>query len=315
MRPVDVGPGRKTHTGRLLAIGLAVLALLGGSATAVWRLNSRTPATPLVSSTTAPGTGDVALGSAPPSAGAGPVAALSTAAPSPSQSSPAPSKAAATTGAPSGLVDNFSGTTLDTDRWGVYSATASNGGILSPSAVRVTGGQLQIIGTGTNATGKGNVAGGLCWCGTGGDRLYGIWQVRARFDAGAGYGAIIGLWPNSDDASTTGYISAVNMPGAARTSLYGQVVWSGGADSGDVTGDFTAWHTYTIEWRATFVRLSLDGKVYYDSTKSTAKPVIPHVPLHLYTQVAVGPSDDVPAPNASTPAHVIMHYDWVKMLP
>jgi beta-glucanase (GH16 family) len=208
--------------------------------------------------------------------------------------------------------DDFS-TALDKGKWGVYESTAANGSSWSASAVRTTGGELQITGTGTNPTGAGNVAGGLCWCGTNGNRLYGIWQVRARFDAGAGYGPIVGLWPQSDNGDAEGYISAVNAPAADRRSLTGRLVWpDGGADTGPATGNFTVWHTYTIEWRAGFVKLSIDGKAYYDSTKSTAKPVIPHTPLHLYMQLVIGPKNGVPPADASTPAHVVMHVDWVR---
>jgi hypothetical protein len=155
------------------------------------------------------------------------------------------------------------------------------------------------------------VAGGLCWCGTNGNRLYGIWQVRARLDAGTGYGPIIGLWPQSDNGAE-GYISAVNAPEPARQSLVGRLSWPNGADTGKATGDFTAWHVFTIEWRATFVKLYVDGRAYYDSTKSAAKPVSPNKPLHLYMQLAIGPKNGVPAADASTPAHVVMHIDWVR---
>ncbi len=312
--PTDAGQPRKSHGGRLVAIGLAVLVLVGGSAAAVWRLNSHTAtAPPLVSNNALPSTSEVAA-VAPQASASGAMAALGTAAPQASQSSAAPSKAV-TTGPPGPLIDNFTGTTLDTTKWDVYGSTSTNGGIWNSSAIRTTGGELQIVGTGTNATGSGNVAGGLCWCGTGGNRLYGTWQVRARFDAGAGYGIVLGLWPASNKGSADGYIAGASVPGAARTSMTGRVVWNGGNDPGTVTGDFTAWHTYTIEWRATYVRLSLDGKVFYDSTKSTASPVIPHVPEHLYMQSPIGPDGNVPAPNANTPAHVVMHFDWVKISP
>ncbi len=286
--------------------------MLGASSVVVWRLSAHgsPPAALPMASAAAPSrlpASPLASASAPGSA-----MGLSSTSPSPAPASPSPSAAASQSGA---LIaaDDFSGTAPDTGKWGLYDSTAPNGSLWSPSAVRVTGGELQIVGTGKNATGKGNVAGGLCWCGANGNRLYGIWQVRARFDAGAGYGPIIGLWPKSD-SGTDGYISAVNMPGADRNSLSGRVLWAGsGHDSGTASADFTRWHTFTIEWRATFVKLSVDGKLYYDSTRSTANPVIPQTPLHLYIQVTVGPADGTPAPDASTPAHVVTHIDWVRM--
>jgi hypothetical protein len=297
---------------RLLAVGLAVLVVVGGTAVAAWQLSGGR-GTPIALTATSPAPG---------------LAGESPAAPSPQVSHPGsgtgqPRAARSdTTGSRTAIggsdpsrvlvdADDFSGS-LNTGKWGVYDSTAANGSIWSPSAVHTTGGELQIVGTGNNATGKGNVAGGLCWCGTNGNRVYGIWQVRARFDAGAGYGPILGLWPQSDNGND-GYIAAVNMPDPSRKSLTGRLISPGGAaDTGNVTGDFTAWHLFTIEWRATFVKLSLDGKVYYDSTKSAAKPVIPHLPLHLYMQVAIGPKNSVPAADATTPAHVVTHVDWVR---
>ena len=79
-----------------------------------------------------------------------------------------------------------------------------------------------------------------------------------------------------------------------------------------VAGDFTAWHTYTVEWRQRWVRMYVDGKVFFDSTRQ-AGVVPPTVPMHLYLQQLVGPGDDVPAPDAHTPDAVTMHVDWVRV--
>jgi beta-glucanase (GH16 family) len=295
----------------LAAVAAAVIVVLVGSAIAVWRV-------------TRPGTTPAALGASTPAAGASapasPAAPASAAAsagdqPRADRSGAIGSKVAIGGSDPTRVLidaDDFSAPRPDPAKWGLYDSAAPNGSVWSPAAVRTAGGELQITGTGTNPTGAGNMAGGLCWCGTNGDRLYGIWQVRAKFDAGAGYGPIIGLTPKSGKAED-GYISAVNMPDPTRTSLVGRVVWAaGGTDASPATGDFTAWHTYTVEWRAGYVRLSIDGKRYYDSTRSAGKPVIPQTPMHLYIQVAVGPGGGVPAPDATTPAHVVAHFDWVR---
>jgi hypothetical protein len=74
-----------------------------------------------------------------------------------------------------------------------------------------------------------------------------------------------------------------------------------------VAGDFSAWHVYTIEWRATYVKMWVDDQLYLETTTS------PAVPLHLYMQQTVGPSDGVPPADASTPDRVVMRFDWVKM--
>jgi hypothetical protein len=240
---------------------------------------------------------------APSAAGTGPAAPTSAAGPSGSPVSP-------------DLIgfDDFTGTAPD-KRWGLYNSTSPIGGIWSPAMDQVGDGVLRIVGKGNNPTGQGNQSGGLCWCGTGGNRLYGRWEVRARFDAGAGYGATIGLWPQSDVAAD-GSVTFAQSRDPDKHMLRTYVVWSDGhLRSNEIVskGDYTTWHTYSVEWRATFVRITVDGTVVYDSTTSTQKVVIPQQPMHLILQQMVGPRDGVPAADASTPAEVDMTVDWVKM--
>src|SRR5690348_4285891 len=66
------------------------------------------------------------------------------------------------------LVDNFTGTGPDTSRWGLYESTGSNGARWLKRNVQVHNGELQIMGAGTDPTGRANTSGGLCWCGSGG---------------------------------------------------------------------------------------------------------------------------------------------------
>jgi hypothetical protein len=234
-------------------------------------------------------------------------------------SSPALSARTPTSTAPAGspdllAFDDFMGTAPDA-RWGLYDSISPIGASWSPSMIRVGDGALRIVGVGTNPTGMGNRSGGLCWCGGGGNRLYGRWEVRARFDAGSGYGQTVGLWPQSDD-NADGSITFAESREADKRTLHTYVVWSDGHLRSNETvskGDYTTWHVYSVEWRATFVRITVDGTVVYDTATTTQKVVIPHLPMHLYLQQAVGPHDGVPAANASTPAEVDMTIDWVKL--
>jgi len=207
--------------------------------------------------------------------------------------------------------DEFTGTKLNSSIWNVYSATAHNGSQWKPSQVRVSGGELRIVGTGKNATGSGNLSGGLCWCGRDGNRIYGTWQVRAKFDAGPGYHQIIGLWPKSDKGDIDGSITFAGTPDADKHTVHGQLTWQGGAFERKLTGDFTAWHTYMVVWQATFVKMYVDGELFFDSSVGASGLIVPHTPMHLIMQQEVGPVGGVPAPNASTPDNVLMHIDWV----
>jgi hypothetical protein len=207
--------------------------------------------------------------------------------------------------------DDFStGPVPDPSRWGLYTVTDPNGASWSPTAIRVADGEVRIAGHGKNPTGAGNVSGGMCWCGDDGDQLYGKWQVRAKFDAGAGYGPVIGLWPKSGDGSH-GFVTFARLFQPDRRSMECFANWTGGSGEDTLDGDFTTWHTYTVEWRASWVKVFVDSVLVYDSA-NTPGFVAPHEPMHLVLQQMVGPRSDLLPPNAMTPDQVVMHVDWVR---
>jgi beta-glucanase (GH16 family) len=212
------------------------------------------------------------------------------------------------------LVDDFTGSTLNGSRWATYQATNDNGSAYTPAMDTVSGGDLEITGSGTNATGAGNQTGGVCMCPSGGSHQYGIWQVRARTDAGSGYGPVIGLLPDSGGFAP-GYLNVMNITDPNRRTAYHEIQGPSGPLLNDyVSGDMTAWHTYTIEWRAGYVRMYLDNTVIAYVTAG-GNVTIPTVPLHLYMQLVPGPTTVVPAPNASTPSKVVLYIDWVRYSP
>jgi endo-1,3-1,4-beta-glycanase ExoK len=233
---------------------------------------------------------------------------------SPAAPSPRPSLS------PGTLVDadDFTGTAIDRSKWEVYQAPASNHvSQWLTSMVTVADGELRIAGHGNSPDGVGNVSGGVCWCRGLGNQAYGIWQVRARFAAGTGYGQAILLWPESNRWPQDGELDFVETPGGPKTTAIGTVHWGADnqQDARKASGDFTAWHTYAVEWRPTFVTMSIDGRVYYDSAKSARHPAIPTGPMQLAIQQEPGPFGHnwVPAPNGSTPDQVVMHIDWVRI--
>lgn len=218
--------------------------------------------------------------------------------------------------APFTATEDFSGTELAPMQWAAYQAERANGSSWSQSRVRVGGGELQISGVGRNPSGSGNVAGAVCWClERGVVRTYGIWKVRAKFDVGPGYAPIIGLYPDADqDATGWGFLTLARLDDGERRVMYPVVRGAGGGpvDGAPVAGDFTAWNTYSIEWRADFVTISLNDAIILD-TRKLAKPVtIPTVPMYLYVQIEPGPDGPIPAPNPQTPSQVAAHVDWAR---
>jgi beta-glucanase (GH16 family) len=212
--------------------------------------------------------------------------------------------------------DDFAGTSLARHEWSVYRSASTNGvSTWSPSMVSVGGGELRIAGEGKNPSGDGDLSGGLCWCG--GDQTYGLWQVRARFEPGRGYGQAILLWPRSDRWPQDGELDFVETPEPAKTVAHATIHWDAGGDEIDTRtlhGDFTAWHVYTVEWRPDRVRMFVDHTLTYDSARSGDHPTIPSTPMHLAIQQEPGPFgvNWVPSPDPTTPDRVTMHIDWVR---
>jgi beta-glucanase (GH16 family) len=214
------------------------------------------------------------------------------------------------------VTEDFSGTALTPMQWAANEDQRANGSSWSPSAVRVGGGELQISGTGRNPTGAGNVAGAVCWCLEKGIvRTYGVWEVRAKFDVGSGYAPALGLYSGADpDTSGWGFMTMARFDEGGRRVMY-PVMRGAGAehvDGAPVTGDFTAWNTYAIEWRPDFVTISLNGAVILDTRRLPDPVSIPTVPMFLYVQINPGPEGSIPAPNQETPSQVAAHVDWAR---
>jgi len=213
-------------------------------------------------------------------------------------------------------VEEFSGTQLEPTQWNAHEAQLENGSSWSPSMVRVRGGELQISGTGRSPTGSGNMAGAVCWCLEGGiKRTYGVWEVRAKFDVGTGYAPVVGLYSDVDENTEGwGFLTLARLDDGERRIMYPEVRGAGGKPIAGppVTGDFTAWNTYSMEWRADFVTVALNGAVIFDTRKLGARMVIPTVPMFLYVQIIPGPEGSVPAPNSETPNRVTAYVDWAR---
>jgi beta-glucanase (GH16 family) len=199
--------------------------------------------------------------------------------------------------------DEFDGSSVDTARWQIYDGEGNGGvGLRRPSAVSQSEGQLHI-------TGRGDVSGGMNWQG---GQTYGRWEFRARSDQGNGYAPAILLWPTSGDWPIDGEIDVMEIGRGDRQESTFTLHW--GADNSQTqfrsAADFTQWHTFAVEWTADHITYFLDGVPQYTNTDPAA---IPDGPMHLAIQNDVGPYNDaIPARDASTPAEVAVHVDWVR---
>ncbi|MCZ2803714.1 glycoside hydrolase family 16 protein [Modestobacter sp. VKM Ac-2983] len=202
--------------------------------------------------------------------------------------------------------DEFDGSQLDSSSWRLYGGTGSSGvGLRDPRAVSVDDGQLVV-------TARGDVSGGLAWYAPPAT-TYGRWEFRARVEEGTGYAPAILLWPDSDRWPVDGEIDVMEIVEGDRQTNHTTV--HHGADDqrieGIVTGDFTQWHTYAVDWQPTAITVYLDGEEIYRTTDPAA---IPHGPMHLAIQLDVGPQGNwIPAPDATTPDSVSLYVDWVRL--
>jgi beta-glucanase (GH16 family) len=202
--------------------------------------------------------------------------------------------------------DEFNGSSLDAATWRLYGGTGANGvGIRSPQAVWVGNGLLGI-------SASGNVSGGLAWQAPPAT-TYGKWEFRARVEPGTGYAPAVLLWPDSDNWPIDGEIDVMEIVEGDRQTNHTTVHYGADdqRDEGIVTGDFTQWHTYAVDWQPDSITVYLDGEQVYRNTNPAA---IPHGPMHLAIQLDVGPQGTwIPAPDATTPDAVSLYVDWVRM--
>ena len=211
------------------------------------------------------------------------------------------------------FTDNFGGTKLGKS-WAVYNSPDPKNGSpkRTPDSVRVRNGALQLIGHYQKPYGY--VGGGVAYKG---NQTYGRWEIRFRADAGAGYSAVVLLWPKikwPDD----GEIDLAEVTNQYRLGA-GEYLHMGKDNNFIGKGipasvNFTKWHTIAVDWLPDHITFWLDGKVLWTENRATGSAInyVPTKPFHLALQNDAG-CDNGCKPNKHTPAQVIMDVDWVRV--
>jgi beta-glucanase (GH16 family) len=198
---------------------------------------------------------------------------------------------------------DFDGTALDRRVWNPYNSVGGFGnGFRRPSAITVADGLLRI-------TARGNVSGGM---GHERDQLYGRWEFRARTEKGRGRGAAILLWPQTENKDD-GELDMMEVPREDRSQAHFVIHFSSQNKlaGGKVTGDFSQFHTFAMDWLPDRITWYVDGVKQFETVD---KNVIPKVPMHLTIQLDMGPFEEwIPAADHTTPAEVSLEVDWVKI--
>ena len=197
--------------------------------------------------------------------------------------------------------DEFSGTSLDTSHWGVYT-----GGSRRAANVVVHDGMVTLQ---TRRTSTGWTSAGLTSARSL-VRTYGKYVIKARLDAAQGTRAVALLWPTGGIWPPEVDFFEDSGEDAARTcNLTANHYLSSGVhkiQQAPVTSDYTGWHRIGVIWASDHLSYLLDGVV--------VATVTGHVPQHdmwLGLQTAIGTGSG--APDASTPDVVDFDVDWVRV--
>jgi beta-glucanase (GH16 family) len=176
--------------------------------------------------------------------------------------------------------DNFD--SLSSSKWNVYTGPfgSSNNSYFMPSNAWTSGGRLNlVINQAPNNGGRKYTAGGLD-TGWRQYQTYGKWEVRAKFAAGYGITAYIGLYPQ--DGSWPPEITFPEVLGREYWAGNYAQHWSNGSHQQEsfkvwntqIGSDFNQWHTYAVEWVPGAIYYFVDGRQVGSHTQRfTATPM------------------------------------------
>ncbi|NYD20730.1 glycoside hydrolase family 16 protein [Kineococcus aurantiacus] len=211
------------------------------------------------------------------------------------------------------MVDDFTGSTLDTSTWGSYDGRPAGKPISywRSENVSVTGGTLRL--TAERVSARAWRTGGVSSA-TSGGQTYGKWSVRMRVDPGDGIGYAVllyplgGGWPPEVDIAED---SGGPRQGFRSTFHYSPQNRTLGRRNEDV--DMTRWHTVSVVLEPGKLTYLVDDVPWY--VQETEE--VPDVPMWLGVQqtanVRTGDPDQLERSyvDEETPERSVLEVDWV----
>lgn len=204
--------------------------------------------------------------------------------------------------------DNFSGTGVDTTKWGMYDGPGHGGnGYRRPSAFSVANGLLTI--TAKNGLDGKVVSGGMARLQ---NQAYGRYEVRVRTDADTSQtmSGVSLTWPQSENWPYDGELDWYETgTDPDRTPFMSWLHHYRATTGGDQTGivhnaSGQDWHVMVMEWTPSRIDIYRDGTWIGALTDSTKVPAVPH---HVCLQL------DAFKPSLPLGATVKMQVDYVKV--
>jgi hypothetical protein len=137
----------------------------------------------------------------------------------------------------------------------------------SSKNVAVSGGRLNLTLAKKKTSGQPYTAGGVgCW---GWPQKYGKYEIKARVPVGKGINSSITLWPAKPSKSSEAAFTGLEVLAPGPETAYVTNGYGTESDSAQVVGTYSGKiRTYVIEWAPQHVRMTLDGKELYYSTRS-----------------------------------------------
>ncbi len=194
--------------------------------------------------------------------------------------------------------EEFQGTSIDTTKWvPYYGPSTDKTYAFNAIACQIGGGELTLKVLDRAQDGRQFTTCGLgTWQSL--VQTYGKYEFRARTDRGAGWSGVGLLWPQAkhwppeidmceyndarDDCAFTLHYDSDNKRQAKH-----------------ISGDFTQWHVYTVEWTPGHLRWLVDGQVRFETSNN-----VPAEPMWFGIQV--GTFENV----ANLGAY---HVDWIHI--
>jgi hypothetical protein len=204
--------------------------------------------------------------------------------------------------------DGFSGSSLNTGKWGVYNGKPSNASVStwSSSMVSVSGGALHLrsalVGGKWLTAGLSNAKAGT-W-------TYGKWTFRYRVQKAAGVAYVILLYPRSGWPPE--YDIVEDGDGGNRTETMSTLHWgsSNTQEHAYMKADFSQYVTVTETSSPGVTTIALNGKTEVTIHNSAGVPSVP-MWMGLQTQVNRCSSGSV-CTNSSTPSSSALDVDYIS---
>lgn len=207
------------------------------------------------------------------------------------------------------FADDFADGIGNPPRWHIYDGLPGEGATsrFNPEHVSAGNGLLTVAASRVDNSNGVFLTGGLCNSNVF-SQTYGRYEVRFRVDKGNGIAYAIRLLPTSELALPQIDVLEGNGTGTDTAAAIVRDDAQSTPVSRKVNGDFTAWHTATVEWTTTQLVYRLDGAVWA-TMKAPNLPTTPmSVTIRTYVPRCAGDSG---CPNASTPERVNLYVDWV----